>query len=488
MSGIVLATLVPWLPLIAAKVREDVIKYGWLAIFQVLVILQLAHFGEHVSQMIELHLLDWMPSRAKGIIGELDIEPVHFWWNLIILFGATALLLRYRQNRWLWASFFFSVWHQIEHTYIYFVWYLPQNISGHPGIFGAGGLVDQANLYIPFLTTLGRADLHFWYNLFEIGLFVIAFITQVWMWQRIAPAPLAYRWLKRAALIAALVQVALIAIIALYLRTPPTLRVPGDYPNIQAAIDAAPEWAILRIGAGAFHESLHITKPLTLIGAGGDQTQLINADDTSAAVTIQRTHDVALKNFSIRGGLYGILVEDSSAVQLFNNRVQGASFVGIRLATASAEILGNEVRGARSPFGIGIELANTMSKPPSMIHQNVIADNPYEGFVMHNAHGMVENNLVTGNGFQGIAITEMSMAMVRGNIVRDNAEVGIYVVDNSMADIVGNHVSAMKPGPTGNADGIRAYYYAEVTLANNTIDCEPERAITSGYQAVITRQ
>src|SRR5512144_1343060 len=91
MSGIVLATLLPWMPLIAIKVREDVAKYGWLAIFQVLVILQLAHFGEHASQMIELHFLDWMPSRAKGIIGELDIEPVHFWWNTFILFGATLL-------------------------------------------------------------------------------------------------------------------------------------------------------------------------------------------------------------------------------------------------------------------------------------------------------------------------------------------------------------------------------------------------------------
>jgi parallel beta-helix repeat protein len=181
-------------------------------------------------------------------------------------------------------------------------------------------------------------------------------------------------------------------------------------------------------------------------------------------------------------------VDESTAVQLYNNHVLSASYVGIRLSRASADILGNDVRGARSPFGMGIELANTINKPPSMIHQNVIADNPYEGFVMHNSNAMVENNTVTGNGFQGIAVTEMSMAMVRANTVRDNAEVGIYIVDNSMAEIVGNHVSAMKPGPTGNADGIRAYYYAEVTLSNNTIEGPPDHAVTSGYEAIISQQ
>src|SRR5437016_2952440 len=75
--------LLPWLALIARKLHGDWLRYGVLAIFEALVFLQLAHFGEHLAQIVEIHWLDW--ATAKGIAGELDIEPVHFWWNTIIL-------------------------------------------------------------------------------------------------------------------------------------------------------------------------------------------------------------------------------------------------------------------------------------------------------------------------------------------------------------------------------------------------------------------
>lgn len=488
MSGIVLATLVPWLPIIIAKTREDVARYGWLAIFQVLVILQLAHFGEHVSQIIELHFLDWAPSRARGIIGELDIEPVHFWWNLLILFGATLLLIRYKHNRWLWASFFFSIWHQVEHTYLYFWWYQPKGISGHPGILGAGGLLDQTNIYIPFLTTLGRADLHFWYNLFEIGLFVIAFADQVLAWQRAMPERLSPGWFKRAAIVIAVVQVALIALVALLQRTPPTRQVPGDFPSLQAAIDAAPEWAILRIAPGTFNETLYIAKPLTLIGASDGQTRLASRDDATPVIAVNQTHDVALKQLSIDGGLYGVLVEESTAVQILYNRISNAQFAGIRLSRAAADIVGNQIQNTNGPVGMGIELANTMSKPQSTINQNTIVANTHEGINLHNSHALIENNIVNGNGLRGIAITEMSMATVRSNLLSDNADAGIFVIDYSVASVTGNVIRGMKPGSTGNADGIHAYFYAQVILGYNTIDCEPDRAVTWGYEAVILHQ
>lgn len=178
MPFIALIVLAPWMPILARKLRADWLAYGMLALFELLVILQIGHFAEHVSQMIELHFLNWVPTQARGIIGELDIEPVHFWWNLIILAAGTLLLFRYGANGWLLASWSFSIWHQIEHIYIYFWWYLPHGISGHPGILGAGGLVAQAAVGIPVLTTLGRADLHFWYNLVEITLFIVAFLFQ----------------------------------------------------------------------------------------------------------------------------------------------------------------------------------------------------------------------------------------------------------------------------------------------------------------------
>lgn len=47
-----------------------------------------------------------------------------------------------------------------------------------------------------------------------------------------------------------------------------------EYSSIQAAIDAAPEGAVVRIGPGNFHGPVHVSKPLTLRGAGADRTFL----------------------------------------------------------------------------------------------------------------------------------------------------------------------------------------------------------------------
>ena len=54
-------------------------------VFEVLLVVQLLHLGEHVAQMIQLYLLGWPPPAARGIVSNLDVEKVHFFWNLGVL-------------------------------------------------------------------------------------------------------------------------------------------------------------------------------------------------------------------------------------------------------------------------------------------------------------------------------------------------------------------------------------------------------------------
>jgi hypothetical protein len=53
-----------------------------------------------------------------------------------------------------------------------------------------------------------------------------------------------------------------------------TLTVPGDYPTIQAAVNAAHRGDSIRVGAGVFSEQVSIGKDLTLIGAGATRTTI----------------------------------------------------------------------------------------------------------------------------------------------------------------------------------------------------------------------
>lgn len=475
MVVIAFAVVLPWIPILLIKLRADWKTYSWLAFFEFVVIFQLAHFAEHLSQMIELHYLSWAPILAKGIISQLDAEPVHFWWNLSILFCVTLLLLlRYRRNTWLWASWLFSIWHQVEHTYIYFTWFLPQGISNHPGIFGAGGVADEAGLSIPYLTTMGRPDLHFWYNFFEIGLFVIAF---VWQAARVFhPAPgvrrLGFKRQNAFALLAA-GQVAVVTLIALVHYSPATLNVPRNYPTIQAAIDVAPDWAIIRVAPGVYHEALNITKPLSLVGSGRGMTVIKLDDDSSPVITVHKTHDVSIKTLTVQGGLYGILIDFSKTVQVLSSAVQDSSLVGIRAVSSLVDVEYSEISHVRSPYGMGIELANTVNSGESMIVHNTVHDIPQAGIDLHNSNAMIDRNSTEHNGACGMMIAEMSMAMLNSNQIRGNADCGIHVVDQSMAQMSNNRVEGTTPGPLGSADGIKAEYNAEIMLRSNTIDAAP---------------
>jgi parallel beta-helix repeat protein len=250
-----------------------------------------------------------------------------------------------------------------------------------------------------------------------------------------------------------------------------TISVPGDQATIQAAIDAAPAGALIRVGSGTFPGRLVIERPLSLVGAA-DGSTTITAGGSETVITIRGTHDVKLAQLVVSGGEYGVLVEESRAVQIVGSWIRDAGFVGIRVSRSSALIQGNEVHAGMGAYGMGVELANTMSRSPSTIRNNVVSGSTKEGIVLHNAEAMIERNIVRGNGFRGIAINEMSMATVTGNTIRDNGDAGIAVVDHSMAEIDGNEISGVRPAADGTAVGIRSFYYAEVMLGRNRITAD----------------
>jgi parallel beta-helix repeat protein len=138
------------------------------------------------------------------------------------------------------------------------------------------------------------------------------------------------------------------------------------------------------------------------------------------------------------------------------------------------------------PYGMGIELANTMSRSVSLITGNIVAGATHEGIILHNSHAMIESNTVTGNGLRGVSISEMSMATVAKNTIMDNADAGIWVVDSSMAEISGNHIGAMRRGPEGRLNGIGVFFYGQATIGGgNEIDVERGSAVVATLGGIV---
>ncbi|HET8569406.1 MAG TPA: cyclic nucleotide-binding domain-containing protein [Candidatus Limnocylindria bacterium] len=164
-------TLLPWIPLFTIEMAWTYRHYEWLALFYVLVITQVGHFIEHVTQMVQIHVLGLKGLDARGIFGQLDVEWVHFTWNTWIIVAVLLLLTRFRGNRWLWATLVLAGWHEIEHLVIMSA-FLATGKAGTPGLLSQGGLI-LGGLPLP------RPDVHFIYNLIETTPLAVAFVVEL---------------------------------------------------------------------------------------------------------------------------------------------------------------------------------------------------------------------------------------------------------------------------------------------------------------------
>jgi hypothetical protein len=143
----------------------------WIALLGFLALAQTAHLFEHVAQMIQIHVLHLTGASAQGLVGQLNIEWVHFWWNALVLVTLLALLPHFRTNPWLIAVTPLAAWHFVEHSVI-IARYLETGIPGSPGLLSAGGLLFGG---LP----IARPELHFLYNLAETVPLVGAWVAEL---------------------------------------------------------------------------------------------------------------------------------------------------------------------------------------------------------------------------------------------------------------------------------------------------------------------
>ena len=151
---------------------------GYIYLFAVTLAIQTGHMLEHVIQVLQKFVLG--SSKAHGLIGQLDIEQVHFGFNTVYY----ALLLplvwgwfTYRQEigllfrRWtvlttvFLATLLIQSYHQVEHSGK-LVQFINTNMHGTLGILGAHfdlvllHFTINALVYLPLIILFFGADFH----------------------------------------------------------------------------------------------------------------------------------------------------------------------------------------------------------------------------------------------------------------------------------------------------------------------------------------
>ena len=156
------------------------------AVFAVLVAVQILHLLEHVAQIVQLHLLGWPEGSARGVISTLDVEKVHFVWNLAVLGTVAWLLGKGERTTWLVLTLSWAALHTAEHGYL-LARALASGLEGQAGVLGARGLLATLGWSFPGLTTWSRATVHFAWNLGEVALLGLAFGARsgAGIWRRV---------------------------------------------------------------------------------------------------------------------------------------------------------------------------------------------------------------------------------------------------------------------------------------------------------------
>ena len=143
----------------------------WTMLLGLLALTQATHLIEHVAQMLQIHVLHLSGANAQGIVGQRNIEWVHFIWNALVLVTLLVLLPRFRTNPWLIAVTPLAAWHFVEHS-VMIATYLQTGVSGTPGLLSSGGLLFGG---LP----IARPDLHFLYNLVETAPLLVAWLVEI---------------------------------------------------------------------------------------------------------------------------------------------------------------------------------------------------------------------------------------------------------------------------------------------------------------------
>ncbi len=129
-----------------------------------------------------------------------------------------------------------------------------------------------------------------------------------------------------------------------------TRQVPGEYPTIQAAVDAADPGDVIRVAAGVYTENVTITASgLRLRASSGvviDGTGLAGTAVRIAGTSTVPLVGVELSGFEIRNFQHGVVAEQVVELWLHRNEIHHQSEMGMDLRTVRfSRVTENAVHG-----------------------------------------------------------------------------------------------------------------------------------------------
>lgn len=222
------------------------------------------------------------------------------------------------------------------------------------------------------------------------------------------------------------------------------IRVPGDYPDIAAAIAAARPNDVIRVSPGNYKTPLVISKPLNLRGSADGKTIIELPAQQAGFITVSSTAaGTRISGFELRHtgfdhGLdrYSGITVEARDVSISSCNIQHAAGHGIAvLGGAQANISGCKISHSGWD-GISVYGENSAANVSDTISQENLQQGI--GFWLGGS-GSVSNSRALKNGLCGIlAMSTGTRVSISSNTCSGNREAGILLSDGVAAELTSN--------------------------------------------------
>ena len=231
-----------------------------------------------------------------------------------------------------------------------------------------------------------------------------------------------------------------------------TLQIPGDYPTIQEAVNAASPGDTIVVQEGIYIENIRVDKDcLEIRSADGPDRTLIQAASPDNVVHVKADY-VSIIGFTVRSAdekdeenwFAGVCLEGASQCMIASNILSGNAH-GTQLIDSNHNLLiHNQIRDNRR----GIVLSSRRNgNVDNLIRDNVIHNNQLEGiYLAWSSQIMIVRNIIRDNGGDGIRIggREGHNTIIK-NTIRNNKGRSISIDSEShdntvyLNNFIGNH-------------------------------------------------
>jgi hypothetical protein len=149
-------------------------RYHKLAL-QVLMVIVLFHWSEHIIQAYQLYRLHWSRQMSMGLLGMyypwlMKTETLHYGFALVMLIGLWVLRRGFTGTSYKWwmVSFWIQFYHHFEHFILFY------QANTHHYWFGGKVPTSVGQIWFP------RIELHLFYNTIVFIPMVVAMYYHVY--------------------------------------------------------------------------------------------------------------------------------------------------------------------------------------------------------------------------------------------------------------------------------------------------------------------